>query len=299
MTETARSVGYATTPKKGTTTRIRTHQQANRRRVWPAPGCYWRPEAPRCPQRTRDRRGPPTKNRNDRYGPRESPGLASLPGIKTRCWCATTPDGSGPPPAAAHVARGPRGVGRSDAALPPWQDYFDGTEGDSRYDAIERAQAIRDQAAADGNRKPGHRCWWSPAGDGNLADPRVAEAARDALHETYQRDADRRRDTYRQETARSPDQTWTNVAVTDWQHPAPGQPGGRSVLDELAAGKCCTTFCCVGRGQYRDAMRKLVDDQGHTGVADEVDWLHRMGAALTDWQWAATGFIFDDTTADR
>lgn len=49
----------------------------------------------------------------------------------------------------------------------------------------------------------------------------------------------------------------------------------------------------------RDAMQKLLEDHSYTGVEDEIDWLHEMTAALTDWQWAATGFIAETSSSEE
>lgn len=43
----------------------------------------------------------------------------------------------------------------------------------------------------------------------------------------------------------------------------------------------------------RVAMQALAQEYQHTGVADEVEWLHQMTADLTEWQWASASFIVE------
>jgi hypothetical protein len=46
-------------------------------------------------------------------------------------------------------------------------------------------------------------------------------------------------------------------------------------------------------------MQELSARFSHTGVGDEVDLLHEMSGALTDWQWAATSFIVEPAGGAR
>lgn len=81
---------------------------------------------------------------------------------------------------------------------------------------------------------------------------------------------------------------WKDTALDNLMEAAVDEAGRREALRGLME------YAEKGR----DAMAKLVEDQGQTGVPDEVDWLHRMNSALTDWEWAAVGFIHEDVNQE-
>lgn len=131
--------------------------------------------------------------------------------------------------------------------------------------------------------------------DAIRSDPKAEDAAWEAIQEKQAAKRDRfiedreRAGVSRDVIERPIDPAWKNSTLDNLMSAAVDEAGRREVLRGLLQMAI----------QGRDAAQKLAADQGPTGVADEVEWLHEMSAALTDWQWAMTGMIADTVSEDE